>query len=145
MKVVRLSALRACSLYPQEIFQVLISVRGWISPRAIVLRPEGLYQWKIPVKPSGIKPATFWRVAQCLKQLRPLRSPSIVLIYVKNWWKNVLNLLTHYVRLPFFNTKSSTSTIHSSEDVWSQTWSHGHERIWIFYVDIKDCCCVREV
>jgi len=69
MKVVRLSALSTCCLYPYKIFLVFISLRGWVYPR-VIMRPEGLSQWKIPITPPVMQSATFRLVVQWLHQLR---------------------------------------------------------------------------
>jgi hypothetical protein len=68
-----------------ESFLVLISVRGWFNPTAIV-RPEELCKWKSPVKLSGIEPATFRIVAQCIRQA--LRVPG-------GWGTQISRQLAH--------------------------------------------------
>jgi hypothetical protein len=65
--MVRLSVHAPAAFTPQEILLVHI-IRGRDDPRAI-MRPEGLCEWKIPVTPSGIEPATFRFVEQCLNQM----------------------------------------------------------------------------
>jgi hypothetical protein len=59
---VKLSALLAGRPLPPGRFLVLISVRGWVDPSAIV-RLEGLGQFKNPMTSSGIEPATLRLVA----------------------------------------------------------------------------------
>jgi hypothetical protein len=80
MKVARLSVLCTGHLYPQEIFLVLTSVRGWVNPRSIV-QPEGLRLWKMPMTPSGIDPATFQFVVQCLSHCTTACPTSVLVLF----------------------------------------------------------------
>jgi hypothetical protein len=97
--VVRLSALHTgCSL-PPGWFVVLISVRGWVDPRVIGWL-EGLGQLKNPVTSSGIEPATFRLVADCLNQLRYRVHPWNSHSFVK-WQGNSATFLCHINEVSF--------------------------------------------
>ena len=74
-KVVRFSALRTGRLYHQEISLALIYFTGWVETTSTV-QPEGLSEWNIPTIPSGIEPATFPLVMQCLNLLHHRLPPS---------------------------------------------------------------------
>ena len=79
MREVRLSAPRTGCLYPTG------NIPGthfcWRLSRPMTgVRPESLWQWKLPIVPSGIEVTTLWLVVQCLNQLRhrvPKAEPTI--------------------------------------------------------------------
>jgi len=94
--VVRLWALRTGRLYPQEILLVLISVRGWVDPRAIV-RSEDFISMKNSIDTIWDRTSDLPIVAQHLKYCVPPRSPQyftvlvhIVKMFPKSYFCNIL-------------------------------------------------------
>jgi hypothetical protein len=110
----RLSALRAGRFLPPGRFLVIISVRGWVDPRAIVwLEGLGKLKEKKTYHP-GLEPATFQLVAQCINQLRYRMPPDYrqdhynlcqhqynitpavklpLLAFQATWWGSVQNFI----------------------------------------------------
>ena len=94
-KIVRLT--HRPHLPPMEILLVLISVRGWVHPRAIV-RSEELCQWKISMTSSGIELANSRFVAQRLNHC----ATAVPEILVLNWNVNQISIKAKKKKLCIF-------------------------------------------
>jgi hypothetical protein len=147
MNVAKLSALRTSRLYPrpQEILLLLICVRGWVEPTAIV-RPDGLNNWKYPNLPPRESNL------QCLNQLlHCVPQKKTVNSFVNKWWVvaticninildtrnnivgNLQNFKPLYTNFRAVTDKRSNSFAKSTKAVIFKRCCHGQERpyLWV--------------
>jgi hypothetical protein len=129
-------ALRACRAFNPRKNLVLISVRGWVDPRAL-LQLEGLGVLKNSIT-SGIEPATSRLVSQWLHQLC-YRVPLIIL---KNNLKFSLTSKP-FRRHPGARCNMLVIPAFANQQRWSEEFRHPW--LWPFQIKVQEAWKVFKV
>jgi hypothetical protein len=126
----------------------LLSVRGWVDPRATVCM-ERTCQWKIPMTPSGIKPTTLHLVEHCLNQLQhcvPPHQPTLTLKWCHMMIHDLASSCVLYFIVSYrINTPVFLFTHTNSTSFCSKSWKHPClgpvKDFWAQFTFINFCLC----